>query len=62
MELRVREDGESEGRPVMGRIGVEPKGDMIPRESEQTSIRSFITRELGEPIQEEKQTRRAISL
>jgi hypothetical protein len=55
MELRVREDGESEGRPVMGRIGVEPNGDMIPRESGQTSIWSFITRGLDQPIKEEKQ-------
>jgi hypothetical protein len=55
MELRVREDGESEGHPVMGRIGVEPNGDMIPRESGQTSIWSFITRGLDQPIKEEKQ-------
>ncbi len=55
MELRVREDGESEGRPVTGRIGVEPNGDMIPRESGQTSIWSFITRGLDQPIKEEKQ-------
>ena len=41
----------------MGRIGVEaqPAFDITPGESEQTSIRSFITRELGEPIKEEKQ-------
>lgn len=55
MELRAREDGESEGRPVMGRIGVEPNGDMIPRESGRTSIWSFITRGLDQPIKEEKQ-------
>jgi RNA-directed DNA polymerase len=30
-------------------------GDITPRESGQTSIRSFITRELGEPIKEAKQ-------
>ena len=55
MGLRVKDDGKSEGRPVMGRIGVEPRGDITPRESGQTSIRSFITRELGKPIKEEKQ-------
>jgi RNA-directed DNA polymerase len=55
MGLRVREDGESESRPVMGRIGVEPNGDITSRESGQTSIRSFITRELGKPTKEAKQ-------
>jgi len=28
---RVKEEGASEGRPVMGRIGVEPPGDITPR-------------------------------
>ena len=55
MGLRVKEDGESESRSVMGRTGIEPMGDITPRESGQTSIRSFITRELGEPIKEAKQ-------
>jgi len=31
MRRRVEEEGVSEGRPVMGRIGVEPLGDIIPR-------------------------------
>jgi len=39
----------------MGRIGVKPRGDITPRESGQTSIRSFITRELDQPTKEEKQ-------
>jgi hypothetical protein len=43
--VRVKESGESEGRPVIGRIGVEPPGEIIPRESGQTSTGSFFTRE-----------------
>ena len=31
MRRRVEEEGASEGRPVMGRIGVEPSGDITPR-------------------------------
>src|SRR5437879_4199788 len=31
MRRRVRDGGGSEGRSVMGRIGVEPKGDITPR-------------------------------
>jgi hypothetical protein len=31
MRRRVQEEGASEGRPVIGRIGVEPSGDIIPR-------------------------------
>ena len=53
--LRVEEDGKSEDRSVMERIGVEPKGNITPRESEQTSIGSFITRGFGKPIKETKQ-------
>jgi hypothetical protein len=48
MRLRVEEDGKSEGRPVMGRIGVEPQGNITPRESGQTSIGSLITRKVGQ--------------
>ena len=55
MGLQVKDDGKSEGRPVMGRIGIEPKSNITPRESGQTSIRSFITREIGKPIEEERQ-------
>ena len=47
MGLRAKEDGESESRSVTERIGIEPtNGEIIPRESEQTSIWSFLTREL----------------
>ena len=55
MGLRVREGGGSERRPVMGRIGIEPKGDITPRESEQTSDWSLVTRELGKPAKEAMQ-------
>ena len=51
MGRRVEEEGGSEGRPVMGRIGVEPAGNITPRESGQTSVWSFLTRELGKPTQ-----------
>jgi hypothetical protein len=47
MGLRAKEDGESESRSVTERIGIEPaNGKIIPRASEQTSIWSFLTREL----------------
>ncbi len=42
---RVEEEGESERRSVMERIGVEPQSNITPRESEQTSIWSLVTRE-----------------
>jgi hypothetical protein len=45
MGVRVKEDGESKSRLVMGRIGVALPGGITPRESGQTSIRSFPTRE-----------------
>jgi hypothetical protein len=34
MGVRVGDGGESERRPVMGRIGIEPRGNITPRESE----------------------------
>ena len=52
MGLRVREGGGSQGRPVMGRIGVEPQGNITPRESEQTSAWCPVTREHGKPTKE----------
>ena len=45
MGRRVKEEGASERRPVMGRIGVERRSDITPRESGQTSLWSFVTRE-----------------
>ena len=55
MGLRAKENGKSEGRSVMERIGVTSPDHIIPRESEQTSVRSFLTRELGKQMQEAKQ-------
>ena len=55
MGRRVEEEGGSEGRPVIGRIGVEPSGNITPRESGLTSLWSFVTREPGQPTQEAKQ-------
>ena len=55
MGLRAKENGKSEGRPVMGRIGVMSQDNIIPRESEQTSVWSFLTRKLGKQIQEARQ-------
>lgn len=55
MGLRVKDGGGSEGRPVMGQIGVAPThtGNITPRESGQTSTRSLVTRNLmGTQIQE----------
>jgi hypothetical protein len=53
--VREWEDGRSEGRSVMGWIGVAPTGNMTPRESGLTSIWSCITRDLGQPPQERRQ-------
>jgi hypothetical protein len=39
----------------MGWIGVEPRGNIIPRESELTSVWSCLTRDLGQPLEERKQ-------
>jgi hypothetical protein len=46
MGCRVRDDGKSEGRSVMERIGVAPNGNMTLRASVLTSIGSFVTRKL----------------
>jgi N-terminal domain of reverse transcriptase len=42
---RVKDGGGSECRPVTGRIGVEPKGDITPPERAPTSLGSSLTRE-----------------
>jgi RNA-directed DNA polymerase len=55
MDLRVWEDGESEGRTVMVRIGVEPTSNITPHESGQTSIRCLVTREFEKPTKEIRQ-------
>ena len=46
MVWSAKEEGESEGRPVMGRIGVAEQSNITPRESEQTSLWSFGARAL----------------
>ena len=55
----VKEDGESQSRSVIERIGVEladqTTSDITPRESAPTSIGSCRTRELAQPVKERKQ-------
>ena len=53
--VRAWEDGRSERHPVMGWIGVEPMGNITPRESALTSVWSCITRDLGQPLEERRQ-------
>jgi hypothetical protein len=53
--VRAWEDGRSEGHPVIGWIGVEPTGNIAPRESALTSVWSCVTRKRGQPLQERKQ-------
>jgi hypothetical protein len=55
MELWVKESGKGECHPVMGWIGGAPEGTITPRESGQTSARSFMARTLDQTTQEEKQ-------
>src|SRR5262245_16169244 len=45
MSRRVEDEGASQRRPVTGRIGVEPPGDIIPPERALTSLGSSVTRE-----------------
>lgn len=53
--MRVEDGGKSESRSVMERIGIASQDKIIPRESGQTSAGSYVTRELVEPLKEEKQ-------
>ena len=55
MDLRVWEDGESEGCMGIMRIGVERRGNIIPHESGQNSIRCLVTREFEKPTEEIRQ-------
>ncbi len=50
MGRRVKDEGRSECRPVVGRIGVESSGEITPRESGPTSLGSFVTRAPGNPL------------
>jgi len=47
MGMRVKEDGKRKGRSVTEQIGIAESSKIIPRESGQTSVWSFNTRELG---------------
>ena len=53
MQMRAKEDGKSEGHLVMRWIEVESEDNITSRESGQTSIGCLITREFGNPFQEE---------
>jgi len=53
--MRVKEDEKAKGRSVTEQIGIAESSKIIPRESGQTSVWSFNTRELGKLPQEEKQ-------
>jgi RNA-directed DNA polymerase len=55
MGMRAEDAGESEGRSVMERIGIEGAPDIIPRESGLTSCGSRFAREFGEPSKEAMQ-------
>jgi RNA-directed DNA polymerase len=50
LAVRVQECGKSEWRSVIERIGIASAGNIIPRESGQTSAWSFITREFDKPL------------
>ena len=58
MGWRVKEEGGSEGRPVMGRIGAE----LAPRETGLTSLWSRGTRKSGQPLWEAEQMTAAARL
>jgi hypothetical protein len=60
--VRAWEDGRSEGHSVMGWRGVEPTGDITPRESALTSVWSCITREFGQPPEERRQMTAVVTL
>jgi len=47
MGRRVEDEGESERRSVVGRIGVESSDKITLRENGLTSLGSFVTREPG---------------
>jgi RNA-directed DNA polymerase len=55
MGQRVQDDGTSECQAVIAWIGIARASKIIPRESRQTSIGSFLTRALGKRTQEAKQ-------
>src|SRR5262249_51673500 len=44
MSRRGKDEGASQGRPVIGRTGGEPAGDITPPQRELTSLKSSLTR------------------
>ena len=54
MEMQVEDDGRSEGQVVMTWIGIESLDNIIPHESEQTSIWSFNARNRCELLEKEE--------
>ncbi|MDD3500784.1 MAG: hypothetical protein PHS85_10550 [Sulfurovum sp.] len=54
MGVRAWDAGKSECRPVMGRIGIEGRPNIIPPEREQTSGWSLFAREYVEPSERRK--------
>ena len=55
MGRRVKDEGGSEGRSVIERIGVEPSGEITPRESGPTSLGCLRTRPSEQLAQETEQ-------
>jgi hypothetical protein len=55
MDVWGQDDGRSEGYPVMGEIGIASRGNIIPRESGQTSIGWLITKTMGKLTKETEQ-------
>ena len=62
MGRRVKDEGGSEGRSVIGRIGVEPSGKITPRESGLTSLGCLRTRPSEQLAQETEQMTAALLL
>ena len=60
MGRRVEDEGGSECRPVMGRIGVEPSGEITLRESGLTSLWCLRTRPSEQPARETEQMTAAL--
>ena len=62
MGRRVEDEGGSERRPLTGRIGVEPPGDITPPESGPTSLGCLRTRPSDQPAWETEQMTAALLL
>jgi hypothetical protein len=64
MGLRVEEEGASEGRPVTGRIGVEPLGNIIPRRkpADFPLVLVYVNREQTDLRKQSQVCRRSVTL